>query len=285
MQHARRWLSGRGPAVLVVAALALGGILAPSAAGQESPADAGGERPSSSAPQSLPVGYDDYLVFVANGSWIVDEPHPTVPGCGELPLFCDGQYFQEQIMGRTAEEIAAKEQEAVEHFQEQFGIDVNDPANEGRLEFRTWMADPRFNYRVYSWGGRPVPPEGYEIRDGGWGVFITDPEGYTLGGKHEGVHVPAESMAFYGDYNILVTNPGGQPTEEVVHSYRADTFITPNQFGDLAFACQLSDDQFAAGETTGFAQGFSNIDIRPDGVLNLNIRNVLTFGPGAELRR
>lgn len=285
----------RSSTLLAVVAMAFAAIVVPNATGTRQPAAASGEHRGHDAPQALPVGYDGYLVFAANGSWNVFEPHPTVPGCGVQPLICDGQYFHEQIMKRTADEIAAKRQEAIEHYKEKFGIDVNDPANEGRVELLSFMVDPRWNYRVYSWGGRPVPPEGYQVRDGGFLLRITDPDGYTLGGEREGVHVPANARALVGDYNILVERPSRRPgttsgaadhrpREEVVISYRADTFMTPNQFGDIAFSCQLSDDGFASGETTGFAQGFANQTIGPDGFIDINVRNVLTFGQ-ADLRR
>lgn len=268
--HPARPTPTRAAAILAVLALLGGMAVWAIPAGRAAPAARSG------GPQALPAGYERYLVLVANGSWNVLEPHPEVPGCHMM--FCDGDYFQKQIMGRTDQQIAAQEAKAKAWFLQRFGIDVDDPANSGRILFRTWTADPRFNYRVYSLGGQQVPPEGYPVRDGGWAVFITDPAGYTLAGQTPGIHIPEGAFAFYGDYNILITNPAGHPQDELVLSYRADTFMTVNDFGDMAFSCQLSDDGFAAGQTTGFAQGFAHLDLHADGWLNLNIRNVITFG-------
>jgi len=243
---------------------------------------AGGNDGALTQKQLMPVGYDGYLVMVGNGSWNLTQPHPVVPGC--FAMFCDGMYYQREIMRRTADQIAQKEQEAVEHFRTQFGIDVNDPANAGRVQFRSWMADPRWNYRVYSWGGRAVPASGYEVRDGGWGVWITDPAGYTLGGEMAGVHVKSQGFAFTGDYNVLLTNPAGKPKEEFVLSYRGDTFMDGNQVGDTAFSCALSSNSFATDEITGFAQGFMHVAVSPQGVADANLRNVITFGKAGDRR-
>lgn len=222
-----------------------------------------------------PEPYSEYLVMIANGVF-EPGPHPQVPGCGFLGIFCDGAYFQEQILGRSPVEIAQKEHEAKAWFDQRFGIDVDDPANAERVDFFSWMADPRWNYRVYTWSGRNVPAEGFEVRDGGWAIMISDPDGYTLAGELDGVHVDAGSMAVFGNYDILTTNPAGGRQEPVVLHYRANSFMEINDIGNLSIDCQMSRDGFAAGQE-GAAQGLAGVTIDVDGLLHFTSKNIVTF--------
>lgn len=222
-----------------------------------------------------PEPYSEYLVMIANGTF-EPGPHPEVPGCGFLGIFCDGSYFQEEILGRSPAEIAQKEGEAKAWFDQRFGIDVDDPANDERVEFFSWTADPRWNYRVYTWSGRNVPSRGFEVRDGGWAIMISDPDGYTLGGELDGVHVDAGSMAVFGNYDILTANPAGRGEESVVLHYRANSFMELNDIGNLYIDCQMSREGFSAGQE-GTAQGLGGFTIDEDGVLHFNSKNVITF--------
>lgn len=222
-----------------------------------------------------PEPYSEYLVMVANGVF-EPGPHPDVPGCGMLGIFCDGDYFQEQIMERSPAEIAEQEAEAKAWFARRFGIDVDDPANADRVEFSTFMADPRWNYRVYTWSGRNVPSEGYEIRDGGWAVRIIDPAGYTLGGELDGVRVEQGDMAVFGNYNIVATNPAGESEEPVVLHYRAGSFMEINDIGNMYIDCQISRDGFADGQE-GKAQGLAGATFDDVGRVHLTSRNIVTF--------
>ena len=175
-------------------------------------------------------------------------------------------------MGRTPAEILEQEALAKAFFLERFGIDVDDPANEGRLVFLFYTADPRVDYRVYHMGEK-VPSAGWEIRDGGFLWLITDPEGYELGGEFAGVHVPAGAFASFGEYNILKTRPDGTPFGEIVLRFKAKTPILPKADGSLMALCELEHPEWGSG----LAQVLMANVPQPGGLLKINLRNVSTF--------
>lgn len=223
------------------------------------------------SPIGPPDGFDQFLVFLGAGLYDPGEPHPVVPGCFEL--FCEGQYFQEVIMGRTTAEILAEEAAAKAFFRQRFGIDVDDPANEGRVAFLFYTADPRIDYRVYHMAGELVPSSGWEIRDGGHLWLITDPDGFELGGEFTGVHVPAGAFATFGEYNIQKTLADGTPAGEIVLRFKAKTPILPKADGSLMALCELEHPEWGSG----LAQVLMANLPRPDGLLKINLRNVTTF--------
>lgn len=223
---------------------------------------------------ATPEPYSEYLVLIANGVFDPDEPHPNVPGCEDRLILCDGDYFQEETMEWSSEEIAEKRAEAKAWFKQRFGIDVDDPANDDRVEFFSFTADPRWDYRVYTWSGRDVPSEGYDVRDGGWAVRITNPGGYTLGGELDGVKVEQGDMAVFGNYNILISNE--DEDEEVVLHYRANSFMEINELGNMYIDCQMARDGFADGQE-GAAQGLGNVTLTDEGDVDTTMKNVITF--------
>ena len=192
-----------------------------------------------------PDGFDQFLVILGTGLYDPAEPHPVVPGC--FQLFCEGPYFQEIVMGRTPEEILEQESAAKAFFFERFGIDVDDPANVGRIAFLFYSADPRVDYRVYHMAGERVPSFGWEILDGGWLWLVTDPDGYELGGELAGVHVPAGAFASFGEYHIQKTLPNGKPSGEIVIRFKAKTPILPKADGSLMALCELEHPEWGHG--------------------------------------
>lgn len=216
-----------------------------------------------------PVGFEKYLVYMADGLYDPTTPHPDgIPGCN-LGI-CDGDYFQEVIMGRTAAQIALEEAAAVVFFQDRFGLDVDDPANAGRLFFQKFMVDPRTNYRARSISRERVSQRGWLVQDGGWMVVVIDPNGFDLGGEFAGVHVPANATFVFGDYKIEARSRLRRPI--VIH-YQSGKPIVANADGSLMFQCQLISDTF--GE--GLAQGIADQVAFENGQVKMNIRNVLTF--------
>ena len=190
-------------------------------------------------------------------------------------------------MGRDQYTIDALTEQAATFYLTRFGIDVYAPENAGRLVFMPFMFDPRLEYRAYVVSNMKVPKEGWVVRDGGWVVVVTDPEGYSMGGEFSGVKAPAGSMFFYGEYNIEVTKPkyhnifNHHNVENIIISYRAGSPAITNQVGLMPFGCETSlqplTDNFPNG-TEGLAQGFSEaVLIGNDGLLHINIRNTLTF--------
>lgn len=224
---------------------------------------------------TLPDGYSKYLTYIANGSYDSTSSHPVVPGCAGG--FCDGHYFQTEIMGRDQGTIDTLTDQAAGFFLTRFGIDVNLLENVGRVAFIPFMLDPRLEYRAYVVSGMKAPEEGWVVRDGGWIMLITDPAGYDLGADFTGVTAPAGSMFFYGEYNIDT----GKSKDNIVISYRAGSPAITNEVGLLPFSCEVAlqpiTENFPNG-TEGLAQGIAKALI-PDsnGFLNANVRNTLTF--------
>lgn len=228
-----------------------------------------------------PDGYNKYLTYIANGQYDVFSENPDVPAC--FQQFCDGIFFQTEIQQRTAAEIEALAAAAKEFFIWRFGIDVDDPANAGRVTFAPFYLDPRNKYRAYAISHKFVPSKGYEVRDGGFGITITDPNGYTLGGEFDGVQIPAATTLGFGEYNIAVTHRGHR-VRTINISYRALLPLAPTTLGLVPFMCELhrgrlDDNNFGqqAVARQGIAQGLGSFFPLGDGTFKINIRNSLTF--------
>jgi hypothetical protein len=229
-----------------------------------------------SAAQPVAGQFDHYLVFMATGSIPLGVPHPTVPGCG-AGLFCDGDYFQTNIMKRSATEVDIERQKAVDYWKLRFGVDVYDPDLSGRIDFLSMYIDPRGDYRVYTIANKRVPSEGFEIRDGGFVMMVTDPQGITLGGDFSGQLLAAGSMLVYGNYNIAVTNKQGKIKNEMIIWYRSHSPMIANAWGELSINCQVSLDNWQS-DNTGSASGLGQpLLVSPENTLDLSWRNVVTF--------
>lgn len=239
---------------------------------------------SFSAKDSLPDGYSHYLTYIANGSFPANDPHPVIPNC--QGAVCATDYFQTHIMNRDQATIDQLTNQAASFYLNRFGVDVTDPANIGRVQFFNFMLDPRLEYRAYHVSGKKPPTEGWVVRDGGWILLITDPNGFTLGGEFSGATVPAGTMFFYGEYNIHASSSNSS-NEDIIISYRSGSPIVANPFGLIPFACEISTatiaENFPNG-TEGLAQGFSGpLAPNQQGILVGNTRNTLTFSDNGGL--
>lgn len=235
--------------------------------------------------QATPKSLQDYAVFMANGT-IPFEPHPNpaITGCGGF-IFCDGDYFHRVIMGRDEYETEQESLKARSYFANRFGVDVDNPANVGKIQFFSFYLDPRGNYRVYSMAKEAVPPRGWEIRDGGFAAMVIDPDGFELGGDFagSGLVMPPEGMLVYGNYNILARpeKPRAHRTirrnRQIIYSYRSDMPMITNDWGELVVNCQISVDGFLDGELDGKAQGMGLPLVPDQSGFTLSWRNVLTI--------
>lgn len=232
-----------------------------------------GASPAITEKHPAPEGFDRFAVYMAAGRFDPASPHPEVPGC--FMTFCDGYYFQERVMNWDPAEIAAADAAAADFFQQRFGLDVETLAAEGRIAYRSFFFDPRTEYRLYHLAGARVPPEGWLVRDGGYLVTVLDPAGIELGGERAGEHAPSGSFLAFGHYNVQTTLPNGKPREEIVIRYQSVTPVAPLADGSVHFRCELIHPDWGSG----LAQGVMANVVLPDGRLQLNIRNVLTF-PG-----
>ncbi len=224
---------------------------------------------------STPDGFDQVLLYMGTGIFDPNnpEPFPGVTGCNGG--FCDGEFFQKEIMKRTDEEIAALEQSAKDYFNTEYGLNVDELVANGRIEFKDFTFNPDIQYRLYAKSGTRVPSEGWIIRDGGFHIVITDPNGIELGGDHVGKTATTNNMMFFGNYNILVTDRYGYPKRELIINYQSSdpALITPD--GSLmTFNCEIIHEKWGVGQ----AYGTYEFIPQDDGRIQANGRNILTFG-------
>ena len=104
---------------------------------------------------SAPSG--KYLVYSAAG--VYDPSIPPVEG----DLL---HWFHAEIMGRDDQAIEAERDAADSYFQEMFG----DLYISGSL--KSFAVDPRDEYRAYYISGISVPPDGWIVRNGGFGAIL-----------------------------------------------------------------------------------------------------------------
>ncbi|MCB1935901.1 MAG: hypothetical protein KDF59_08170 [Nitrosomonas sp.] len=223
-----------------------------------------------------PAGFDSLVLYIGAGIFdpSVSETRPGVTGC--TGLFCDGDFFQKNIMNRTDAEVAEIRENARQHFIMHFGVDVDDPAYAGRVSLTQFMVNPDFQYRVHALAGEQVPSDGWIIRDGGYQFLVTDPNGIYVNDPMMGqIHVPAGSGGFFGNYNILKTDKHGNPNGELIIFYQSDTPAIPLPNGDFYFKCTMFNDDWGQG----IGMGTMNFVPLEDGRVRGNVRNVLSFPP------
>jgi hypothetical protein len=213
--------------------------------------------------------FDKVIVFMGAGDF--DLSTPTA----------DPLEYHLGIMGRTFEEFQALEAEAIAFFKQRFGLDPNDPAMQGRIFLFPFHFEPTFDLRARFMSEAAIPGSGFVVRDGGWQLAVIDPAGVTLGGEFAGVHVPPGGTVTFGHYNIKMESvsgrgPGGPEPDPIIIHYRSLSPIVPDARGDGHFRCELISEEFGPG----IAQGvFSRAIPIGNGVVRINIRNILTFPP------
>jgi len=223
---------------------------------------------------SSPIGFNKVMLFMGTG--VIDpsitSPRPGVTGCGGGAL-CDGNHFQRTIMGRDDAQIAAKEQEAKDHFGVEYGVDIDELVAAGRIVFTDFSLNPDYQYRLFMADGVGPNSDGWLIRDGGFLAIVVDPQGIELGGNHVGVTARASFVFMYGEYNILKTNSEGLPMEEMIIHFRSTTPAIIREDGSLDFRCSLFHEQWGEGT----AHGTTVLDPILGGKLRGNGRTVVTF--------
>lgn len=231
------------------------------------------------AKPSTPEGFDQVLLYMGTGIFdpANSEPRPGLTDCEGL--FCDGMYFQKEVMNRTDDEIENLETDAKAFYKNRFGIDLDSEEFSGRASMSMFTVNPDFEYRVQMASSMNVNPNGWMIRDGGFRLDILDPEGISLGGDSEGLFAPPGSAMFFGHYNILATNNGDIPKEEIIIHYQSKFPAFTLENGVFMFACDMFHDDWGQG------LGMGNIQFLPlnDGRMRGNGRNVLSFPPSSDL--
>ena len=97
-------------------------------------------------------------------------------------------------MKRTLLKIEKEEADDKQFFLDRFGINVDDSIENEKISFVSYMLEPRMEYRAYVISGMIIPHSGFIVRDGGFGIIVTNPEGLTLTEEFAGVTAPLGSL-------------------------------------------------------------------------------------------
>lgn len=215
-----------------------------------------------------PKGLRKYVVVVANGRWRSVDGSIMVGGLKPG----NGMFFQKQIMKRTDAEIEQNRSEAIAFFNERYGVDVLH--DDGAFIFTDFQVDPGNHGRAYTVSGEAVPPEGWEMRMGGWGVFVVGESGITLGGDFKGLHLPQGSAMIFGDWNFKKISPLGEDLGEMIIHFRLDDPAIFDQFGSAALHFKAHSDEFGDG-TVLVDQNITFLD--DHFLLQQDAKNVMVF--------
>ncbi|MFM2160555.1 MAG: hypothetical protein RLZZ383_67 [Pseudomonadota bacterium] len=175
-------------------------------------------------------------------------------------------FVAETVLGWTAAEIEADKAEGRAFLSERYGLDVEDPAYEGRLTTVDTTLDPRTGFRVVQSTLFDVPEGGLSSWNLATLVVATDPAGVPLGGDFEGEVLGAGQAVLFGAYVF--------PTDDGVYrvAYRS---LLPAviQDGALVWTCEVESEDFGAG----VAQGLAILTPTAEGEVAADIRNHVTF--------
>ena len=233
---------------------------------------------------SVPDGFDQYLVYLSEPS----------PGAFDPVSYEEFVEFQAEIWERDEDAIAAFRAEAIEFFDERFGVDFSD----AEIDERTGVQEidgatlspsfvrPERNYQAHTVGGEWVPSEGWEVRDASFNVsFSQDTILHGEYGGDEGKVAPEGSIVVFGDYNINVERPGasaqapGRGGDEIHIRFQSGSPISMDDDGVMSFVCDLIHLDDVDGEEGEWGTGQARGMVTPDG----GIRNVLTFPASLDL--
>ena len=179
-------------------------------------------------------GFTHHISIASRGEFDLTAANPDVPNCAGG--VCATQWYFEEKLGLSQEEIDERRDEAIDIFVEQFGIDPSDPAYAGRLNFFPFATDPRMDWRAFTWGRFHVPDRGWEVFDGGHIFIVTDPNGIEVtDGIYAGITIPPGGAALSGSYLVEAETSWG--------AHLADIEITYAPLGPANFS---SDPRFAS---------------------------------------
>lgn len=227
---------------------------------------------------TTPDGFESVLILMGTGT--IDkhnpEPHPGVINCDGL--ICDGEFFQKEIMGRTDAEIAEVAQQAKTFYLERFGLAADDLVANNRATFKSFTLNPDFEYRLQIATGMKAKGEGWIIRDGGFNLTITDPQGVPMAGEMAGRLAKPDDQFLFGSYNILVTNKKGKPKKELVIDYRSRVPAVSDEDG-FRLQSFLSSEEFGEGLVLGTILTRDGADE----TIKVNGRTVISFPAETQL--
>lgn len=261
---ASRMSEGRdqAPTTAVTRRKLLGGAATAAAGGAllATPVGALASSGTSTCVTPTPAGFRKVLVYIAEG--------PSSPSIRDVD---EVLAFQREVMGRDEAAVAAYIEEAKAFYLRRFGLDfsgVEAPTPIGPWEIdgaalRGGFQNPARGYTAHVVSEELVGPEGWEVRDGTFGVGITeDLVLHGTWGGDAGKPAPAGSAVTFGDYSIKV-EPGRDPI--MIH-FESGSPIVADVDGARHFICDLSHPEWGPGHARGVS-------------MDEGIRNVLTFPP------
>jgi hypothetical protein len=156
---------------------------------------------------ATPTGFRKLLVYIAEGP----------ASAGSVRDVDAVLAFQQEVMGRDEAAVADYIEQAKRFYLERFGLDffgVDAPTPIGPWEIdgavmRGGFLSPERGYTAHVVSEERVGPEGWEVRDGSFGVgFTKDLVLPGTWGGAAGKAAPTGSSVTFGDYNIKVGRRG-----------------------------------------------------------------------------
>lgn len=236
-----------------------------------------------SSSYQIPEGFQNMVVYFADGEFDFASPNPSVPNC--YHIFCVGNYWFEKILKKNPTEILNEQINAKAFFLKRFGLDVDQLVDSNQATLMPFYNDPRMNYRARIVGNYSVHKLGWEVHDGGIALVLGTE--LTLGGDWAGVKVSPGTMMVYGGYaiqpSILKENSHQKrlvnSNKLIVIRYQSgEPILPPGPSGAIFFRCEIVSSPWGSG----IAQGINNIvpkrdGIEPMSVVKMATRNTLSF--------
>ncbi|MFT5163586.1 MAG: hypothetical protein ACI9FJ_002182, partial [Alteromonadaceae bacterium] len=126
--------------------------------------------------------------------------------------------------------------------------------------------------RAYTISGENISAAGWEMRMGGWGVFVMNPAGIDLAGDFSGNHAPQNAVMLFGDYNIKGQHRDGSEKQIKMHFESAEPTVF-DRFGSGLLNFKLHSEAFG----DGLGQGVQSIALDSELRIQQDARNILIF--------
>lgn len=200
------------------------------------------------APQPLPTGLvGQYLLNV--DSQFTPTPDYQLPS---------GASFDTNVMNRSAAEVQARRQQAVDFFLAEYGVDFTsgDIDTSGNVVLVYTMLDPLWQPRVIHSAGEMMPAEKWVFHEARYVMTVLgETVFYGNFGGQEGVYAPFGTTAVFGEWVFESVIPCRDPVSEqrqtrYFHFQSRYPFL-PDFFGGAAVDYLVRDSGNQEGRATG----------------------------------
>lgn len=222
-------------------------------------------------------GFRAVLMFVADGKYSQLSPNPNVPNCSRT--HCDGAYFWDEVIGGSNEIREIETLKAKKFFLEDWGIPVDDYAQQGKIVFSDIYVEPRSNYRCRAMEGERIHRFGWEVHDQNFAV--TALEELTIGGKFGGGRtIPPFANIVTGQYHVersrIVKGKVVGTKKFVKLRYASAEPIYPPLNGRYIASCRITESPWGIG----VAYLIANVVEPSETPTKLIWRNIITLDGG-----